>query len=348
MIPESTKQSIDRWLDGDLPIEQIDSLRESLGNDPQTISFLCDRALLHQMLSRSAAFEAPRLAEHSIPDFASLSPARTPISSPARTRHRWIVLASALVIGFLTISVLLLPRVGASPARWVERTLVSLETSLDRCYWVVVEAGTPLRKRTSRRSPAMAESTLWVHGDQFVQFFGDPENQLIWGRDSESSVWFTRSGGSVAIFANDDVPEVLQEACDLRTLHLPKLLESLLRNYQLQFGQGDSQSILIVANPKAAATASKFGRVEMEIEAQSLMVQRISLERLHENRVVATVTFSLKETQPQDVNRYELETYLKPGAVVFDRPAQRGRRAELLRDFLLRLRVAPEKRQGTP
>ena len=62
---------------------------------------------------------------------------------------------------------------------------------------------------------------------------------------------------------------------------------------------------------------------------------RADVEDAHQQRL------ALEEIEPRELSLYELESHLQPGAEVFDRGARRGKRSELLREFLQKLRTPP-------
>jgi hypothetical protein len=339
MIAETLKQQIEQWLDGELPVEDEARLQKVLESQPEALAFLCDRALLHQMLARAAAFEANLLSAES--DDSSLRSSAKEIRPhfAPRIGQPWLWASSAVAACLLVISIFFLPRVVASPAELVERTLAGFQSTLDRCYVVEVAADVPLRRKQFRRRTVPADSALWVRGESFVQIFTELDQQLVWGRNAQGAVWFTISGKAAAIFEADEVPELLQEVCELRTLQLPTLLETCLLDCELEYVTQERGCYTILARPRSLKSDSKFGEAEIEIEADSLLVRRVTLERINNSRPVATVSFSLKEVRPQPDSFYELQSYLQPDTKPFDRRTKRGRRSELLREFLQQLRV---------
>jgi len=338
MIPDSLRQQIDQWLDGDLPEGEQARLKESLEQAPEALEFLSDRALLHTMLSKSAVFDFLPLnavLDYSEVDHSSKKPLLRPYRSLAQP---WIWASSATVACLLLISMLLLPNVVASPAELVQKTLAEYRTPMDRCYAIKVETeGRPLRKRLPGRA-VPADSKLWVRGNSFVQFFDSSGDQLVWGRDAQGAVWFTLSGKSAASFEANEIPEVLQDVCDLRTLDVTTLLESLLRDYDLKYTDREDSNHTILASPRAEVSNSKYGTVEIEIDSRSGLIRHVSLERLRAKRVLAVISFSLEETQNREDSFYDVRTHLQRNAEVLKRGSGFGKRSDLLREFLQKLR----------
>jgi len=323
MMPELVRQQIDRWFDGELTEAEQDQLRQTLETLPEALEYFSDRGLLHQLLTETSAFSAP----------AAVLP-------EPRAARRTLFWAASFAAGCLTLCcLLLLPPAVASPAELVRRTLAEFQSTADRCYTVSVESGAGLRRTGFRQQLRITDSTLWVRGNCFTQTFDADAGQLIWGRNGRGAVWFSMSGKSAAVFESDEVPEPLADACELRTLQLPTLLETLLRDYDLKYSSRNSRTNRILARPRSATASTKYGTIEIDIDPKSLLVQRVTLERLSDQRLMAVVSFSLVEVKSRNESLYELSGNLQPAATVLDRHARIGSRSELLRVFLQRIRA---------
>ena len=329
MITAELKQRLDLWLDGELPSEEVALLQSELENSPDAVAFLADRAILNELLVRAAATDPLSGELHVQPD---------------PQRRRWFVrtstwaAATAAVATLFLVSLAMVPKAAASPMELVQRALAACQALLDRRYTVEIEPNTVLRRGPFRQRTATPASTLWVRGSQFIQIFDSPVGKLVWGRDVEGAVWFTLSERAGAIFKAGEVPEQLEEICELRTLDLQNLLENLLSDFELEQSQQEGDNYRIEARPKPGRKSSKFGPVELEIERGTSLVRRASVERLIEGRTIAVVSFSLEEVASQNDSLYEMKTYLQPDAEVLDRSSRRGRRSELLREFMQQIR----------
>jgi hypothetical protein len=247
--------------------------------------------------------------------------------------------SSAAIVCLLLITLFLLPDAIASPAVIVQKTLSAFQAEIDRCYTVKVDAEVPLRRNRLIRRAIPSDSKLWVRGSQFVQTYEDIDEPIAWGRNERGAVWFTVSGETVAVFEANEIPEVLQELCELRCLQLPNLLVSLLRDYDLEYASSDRDSQVILAKPRGNSPKLKYGVVEVEVELNSLLVRRVTLERMKDNRPVAAISFILEKTEQQQESLYDLQTHSKINSQVWDRGSRPGKRAELLKDFLQKLRT---------
>lgn len=339
MIPDSLRLQIDQWLDDDLPLEDEMLLKEWFETTPEAIEFLGERALLQTMLAKTTAFDLPSLhAELKITP-TGLVPEMPQRPSASWFATPWMWVPPATIVCLLLISFFLLPDVVASPADLVRQTLAEYRSAIDRCYIVKIEAEGRLRRHQFKGRLGPADSKLWVRGNSFVQIFESSEETLIWGRDPRGSVWFTIARKSAAVFEANKVPDALQELCELRTLDETTLLESLLRDYDLQYTERQSQIQTIQAKPREPTNSSKYGDLEIDIDKQSRLVHRVSLERLVDKRPVAVVSFTLNEIQERDESYYIVRSHLQDDAKVLEQESRFGDRVELLREFLSKLRA---------
>ena len=346
MIDESAKRRIDQWLDGDLPDADEANLQQTLASHPEAIEFLCERALLHQALVRSGAFASD--AHAILGNDRQFGPEAGPDSRSVRGRvvRPWLWgTVTAAAIGLLLFSLAFSPTVGANPAKLVQRTLAEFRDTVDRCYRVKIELGPTFRRGPFSRRQARFDSELWVRGESFTQTFESDGQSLVWGRDLRGAVWFSVTADSVAIFEADEIPTTLQDLCDVRTLHLPTLLESLLRDCELRSVGSDRGISIISARPRVGSGA-KFVNAEIEIETDSLLVRRVTLQRGSDGRAVATTSFVLDQVTTLDDSMYDMRSHLRKDAEVLDGVTRLRRRAELFRAFLQRLRFS--QAQPTP
>ena len=326
MIGENIRLMIDQWLDGDLPEADETVLQRALETDLESLTHLADRAVLHRLLREAAEREAVIAG---------------PVG-PRRNLGRPVAWVAAAIVACTVLGGLVsLPRATAGPVAVVKRALQACRTSMDRRYAVHIEPTRSNIQDPSSRPAPPSESTLWVRDARFVQSAEVSGGTLVWGRDTRGAVWFALSRRSIAVFDADEIPEVLREVCELRTLELETLLTSLLRDFDLERFGRTGNTDTVVARPRAGAGSSKFGSVRIDIDSESLLVTNVSLERLHRERAVATIRFTLEETTSDEGSRYEWQHHADADAEVLGRDAVRGARSELLGEFLRRLRGYP-------
>jgi len=320
MTDARVTRRIDRWLDGDLSDDEERAFGDDLARDPANVAMLADRALLHGLLGELAGTPAP--------------------ASPPRPRRETLTrsllfTAAGLLVAASLGTLLVLPRAAAGPTDLVEQALAAARTAVDRRYAVRVE---PADLRAGRRWASPPEATLWVRDDRFVQSTGADGQPLAWGRGPGGEVWFALSPRAVAIFAPDEIPDGLRDVCDLRTLDLTTLLETILEGHDLRRVGGD-RTDTILARPRRAA--GKIGAVTIEIDRESLRVTGATLERLARGRAVATVRFTLEETATVAETTYDWRSHVDADATILDRTSARGSRRDLLAEFLRLVSIQP-------
>ena len=176
-------------------------------------------------------------------------------------------------------------------------------------------------------------------GDQ-CSAFGD--QSAAWGRDPQGGVWFTLSPDAGARLEPDEVPETLASACDLRSLEPESLLRSILADFHLRREPTTNpDTYLIHAEVKDGHTNSRYRSALLEVDAASHVLRRVVLHRMHKGRSVATVTFTLVQSALNDDATYTLAGHLSPDAEVLDRQTGRGKRGQLVAEFLRLVRVRP-------
>ncbi len=327
-LPEHLKKLIDRWLDEDLPEDEAKELYSGLAETSGAIGWMADRALLHQWLGKTTTdlhFTKPPIARI---DESGRWPVRSLLAA---------AIATAVGLALLTIA---WPRSASASANFrVQQALEHCQPIADRHYQVYVENRNATRRQLLRSRNDRNSSTLWVRGNQFVQQFQHSGERLAWGRDAFGAVWFTVDGATAAVFQPNEIPDSLEEVCDLRSLDLATLLETLLRDYKLTFRGKAHEVETIEATVRPEIKRSKYGKIEIEIDRDSSMVRRVSMERIQNGRIAATVHFDWIETKIAPNSLYELSSYLRPEAPIVDHRSPRGERAELLKRFLGRLRV---------
>lgn len=317
---------IDRWLDGDLPRTEEAALQQALENDPESLVHLGDRAVLHGLLREMAG----RV------DVGGRGPRpRSRLGRPVA----WVAAAVAACV--VLAGVLTIPQATASPVAVVTKALEACRTVLDRRYAVRLEPTQAALHGIRGQSLQPRESTLWARDARFVQALEVADERLVWGRDARGTVWFAMSPDAVAVFEADEIPDMLAEQCDLRTLDLETLLGSLLAGFDLERTSRTASTDTILARPSAGAAPARFGTVELEIDRRTMVVKRVVLERRHRDRAVAITRFTLEETASGREAQYEWSSHVDPEIEVRDRESALGARRELLTEFLRILRRPP-------
>src|SRR5262249_29424375 len=159
--------------------------------------------------------------------------------SPVRRTRRWVFAAAGVLAASVLVAVLLLipgGSVQASPREVVERAKAVHETPTDRCYEVTVHFPDDLRERYPKLA-ANRKSRLWTRGDRY--FVELPDGRGSWGRDEAGRVWIAPTASAGARFDADEVPGILREFFEVRTVQLPRLLDELLSDWDLAWTTAD-------------------------------------------------------------------------------------------------------------
>jgi hypothetical protein len=256
--------------------------------------------------------------------------------SPSRTRYRtpWAwALAASVVFAALIGGLVFMSQSTASAAAVVQRALKVHSALLDRCYRVEVRG-----ERDGVSTPRQ-ESLLWTQGNRFWNQLQTDDKTVAWGRDESGGVWFALSPKVGARLAANEVPEPLQTACDLRSVQMESLLREILAGYDLRREPASADIDLIHAEPKPGNTASRYGSALLEVDAHTHVLRRVELQRTHQGRAVANVSFTLVESSLQDDARYTLEGHLDPDGNIYDRASGRGQRGPVIAEFLRLIRA---------
>lgn len=239
------------------------------------------------------------------------------------------LMLTALIVGLIFSSL-----TQASAAAVVQHALKAHTALLDRCYRVEV------RGAARTVVPRSQESLLWTRGDRFWNQIEADGKSVAWGRDEAGGVWFALSRKEGARLAANEVPEALAQACELRSLEMESLLQTILADFALRREPASSGADVIHAELKAGSV-SKYRSALLEADAESGVLRRVELHREHQGRVVAVISAALVESSLQDVAGYTLEGHLDADAAIYEGESGRVRRAALIADFLTLVRVRP-------
>jgi hypothetical protein len=259
---------------------------------------------------------------------ARLAAQAPPPRRRAPRRLWWGLAAAAAVVAVLFGGRFLPPPAAqAGPESLVRGARQALGLPVDRCYRVQVVAAPdgPLA-----RFPLLVQgrpTRLWTRGDRFWVESDNPERPFSWGRDGDGNVWVADGRRQGIRFERDEIPEVVALACDVRGLQAETLLDEVLAGYDLRPEPGGTPGTQrIRAEPRPGRAGAGLRAAVLDVDPQSRVLRRLELQRTGNDRLIATVTFTLLETRAQDPTLYQLEGHLDPGAPVFDRahrPRQR-------------------------
>ncbi len=263
--------------------------------------------------------------------------------SSRRSWFRWalgIAAAAAVLLAFAGGLYLIPPAAQASAEVLVRQAERTHDLPVDRCYLITHQPEPGL----ADRFPLLAQSRetrLWTRGDRFWMDSVAPaplHRRWSWGRDDRHRVWLTRSRDEGVRFDPDEVPEGLSVACDMLSMQPAPLLGALLADFNLTLDASPTAPAgvrVVRAELKPGHTHPTLRAAVLEIDAESKVLQKVTLSRALRGVPLATVTFTLVETGQLADDQYQLEGHLDRDAQVYTHDNQPLRRRAVL------LRVLP-------
>ncbi len=247
-----------------------------------------------------------------------------PVAGRLRRRRRvwWVGVAAAAAVAAVLFGGQFLPPpvAQAGPESVVRAARQVYALPVDRCYQVQI---VPALDGPLARHPLLVqarESVLWTRGDRFWIKPIRSEREWALGRDDQGAVWLA-AGRQLGIrYGGNEVPEPVSLACDVCSLQVETLLDAVLAGFDLRREPGEIPGTQrIRAEPRPGGPDPGLRAVVLDVDEQSRVLRRLELQRTRNGRLLATVTFTLVQTKPQDPAVYQLEDHLNPGAPVFDR-----------------------------
>lgn len=269
--------------------------------------------------------------------------------APRRFPLKWLA-ASAVAAGLLIAFAAgwQARPMAAGPRTLLREAQEAHRMPLDRCYLVEVQ-----READSDEANPMAANTrttrLWTRGDRFWIESTSPLARWAWGRDEAGNVWLAPGPHRAIRIAPNETPRWLALFCDFCTMQPEKLLDEMLRDFDLTREADPTADGPAVHRVRAEAKAWQLRplrHAELELDAESKVIRRAVLLRQW-NGVTATTTYTLVETRDQDDARYQLEGHLTAPYEVYTAENQPQRRREVL-TFLFGPRAADWLKPGTP
>ncbi len=265
--------------------------------------------------------------------------ANPPVPSAAPSRHpllrglAWAAAAAALLVAFFGGT--WIRPAGASPETVVREAREAHHLPLDRCYLVEVRRDPGLPEEVFPAPMPWRVTRLWTRGDRFWIESTNPRARWAWGRDERGGIWMAAGGLRQGLrFDTDEAPRWLEAACDVFSMQPETLLGEVLHRFDLvrEPAPEASSNIVIRARPRPGRPHPRLGGAVLEIDAETRVVRRLVLNRTRLSRPVATVTYTLVETEARDESLYRIEGHLPSPSEVYTR----DRQPDLRRDLLVR------------
>ena len=176
---------------------------------------------------------------------------------------------------------------------------------IDRCYLVEVRRESSLAAEIAPNLPQVRQNYLWTRGDRFWVESVRPDQRWAWGRDESNRFWIAFGPHTAVRFEADEVPDWLNLFCDLHSLNVERWLGDVLDRFDVtrEDAAADEDDSTIRIKAKARQVASIGPAVqsaELEVDAETRVIRRLVVRRVWNGDPLATVTYSLFETDALD------------------------------------------------
>lgn len=222
----------------------------------------------------------------------------------------------------------------ASPQELIQEARKTYQLPLDRCYLIEIRKETELPGEANPLGSEVKVHRLWTRGDRFWIESANPKLRWAWGQDERGSVWLAFGPHRAVRLDRDEVPRWLSWNCELLSFRPQKLLDDVLRDFDLRREvAGDNLASLtqtVSATLKAGHWHPTVRAARLELDAETKVVRKLVVERTRLGQFVATVTYTLIETQTQEDAKYALEGHLTAPYEIYARDHQPEKRVELL------------------
>jgi hypothetical protein len=310
-------------------------------NEPESPSDLELERMIRAHLDRESEQVDPRpMFERILADLPGETVARSPMAVRRRSAMvywRWagVATVAASVIACATLLFWRDRTVLARGETVVREAKRAHSMPIDRCYLVEVRRESPIVAELSPTTPQVRVTRLWSRGDRFWVESERPDQRWAWGRDEANRFWIALGPHTAVRMEPDEVPYWLNLYCDLHSLNVEQLLGEVLSRFELtrETSQRDSGSSTIRILARAPIELRPFPSIqtiELEIDAETLVIRRMVVRRTLNGQPFATVTCTLAETDALDPANYQLEGHLTDPSEIYTRDHEPQRRKELL------------------
>jgi hypothetical protein len=236
--------------------------------------------------------------------------------------------AAAMLLAFVGGQHLGPARAAPSPEAVVREARTVHSQPIDRCYLAEHRL---FGDTADRHYPLLGQpriNRLWTRGDRFWIESTSGRTDWAWGRDEAGNVWMALSRHRGVLY------EPLAISCDLYSMRLETLLDTVLRDFDLRPESpppgAPTGSHFIRAELKPGRQPPGLRSVRLEVDPETKVLRQVVLHRVLRDRHSATVTFTLVETRAQDDALYQLEGRLAAPYDIYTRTNQPQRRREML------------------
>jgi hypothetical protein len=342
---ERLKQLLIELIDGQPDQEQLDALQHLMSSDPSSVEQVVDHLLLDSLLKQEIGADAVGslvdivTESGAMPVVPAIAPASTRVEASnssrptAKTRggwHRrvaWMSIVSALIVAAFLVGRHESTAV-ASPAALIREAAETHATSIERVYLVNVDRAT-----ASAEVEPPREVRVMTLGDRFYVEMNRGERRFHWGRNDENGVWICLGSKQAVIIEHDEMGAPLEYLANLYSLNLRSLLDNFVRNCLLTRERQSGTTHVIRVTPRRGWRGGWLRSARIEIDRETKVVRRLTIERDIPQQGPSTITFILIDSRPADEALYQPEGHLTEPFHLLTRDVQPDKRREILRNW---------------
>jgi len=174
------------------------------------------------------------------------------------------------------------------------------------------------------------DARITTQGDRFFVTMSRGPREWTWGRDATGSIWLTLGRHRAIVVASDELGPPLRYLSDLYALEIENLLQNFRRHCDLERTADGVDSHLIHATPRVAGGRWGFLGATIEVDRESKVVRRLTLEREVPEFGRSTITFTLVDTRPADERLADPAGHLEEPFQLITRSIRPDRRRDVL------------------
>lgn len=261
-------------------------------------------------------------------------PGETVVRGPVLGTWRRL-LAGVSLVALLGLGVVLFQRQAttalAKPASLIRAAGATHAQAVERVYLVSTErlSATP----DGGVAREMRDVRVMTLGNRFYVEMNRGQRRLVWGRNDDNGVWICLGARQAVIVEPDEIGAPLEYLANLYSLNLESLLESFLRNCDLQRQDSSSATHVIEVLPRWPMRGRWLRSALIEIDRETKVVRRLTIERETPQQGSQVITFQLVDSRVAEETRYRPEGHLAEPFQLLTRHSQPDQRRELLRGW---------------
>jgi hypothetical protein len=208
--------------------------------------------------------------------------------------------------------------------------------ALERCY--VVTSKRTLSSSSDSNEPPSKEFSywhdvrIWTQGNRFWVDVNNAKRSWAWGRNDEGTVWLTLGRKRGLQIRADEIGRSLEQICDLHSLEVESLLETVQTKWTLSRRESTDTSYIVIAKPKRT-TFHRITEATIEIDRETKAIRQLILNRALPDGSTIETTFTLVETRTPDETLYQPEGHLDEPYQILSRENLASQRRDVIKNW---------------